>query len=152
MPHDLRHTAASLAVSARANVKAVERMLAHAKASMTLDTYADLFDEYLDGVTNRLDEAIEEITLSPNVSRPQVGAESCWRAMEFREAHPLESFRNRSLTTARARARALDGGDQRLPADGIRVADRSGRCMPGGCARRGCACIRRPVLDLDRAC
>ena len=46
-PHDLRHTAASLAVSAGANVKAVQRMLGHAKASMTLDVYADLFDEDL---------------------------------------------------------------------------------------------------------
>ena len=34
-PHDLRHTAASLAVSVGANVKAVQRMLGHAKASMT---------------------------------------------------------------------------------------------------------------------
>jgi integrase len=41
-PHDLRHTAASVAVSAGANVKAVQRMLGHAKASMTLDVYADL--------------------------------------------------------------------------------------------------------------
>ncbi|WP_431233554.1 tyrosine-type recombinase/integrase [Mycolicibacterium psychrotolerans] len=57
-PHDLRHTAASLAVSARANVKAVQRMLGHAKASMTLDTYADLFDEDLDEVADRLDAAI----------------------------------------------------------------------------------------------
>jgi integrase len=31
-PHDLRHTAASLAVSAGANLKAVQRMLGHAKA------------------------------------------------------------------------------------------------------------------------
>jgi integrase len=57
-PHDLRHTAASLAVSASANVKAVQRMLGHAKASMTLDVYADLFDEDLDGVADRLDVAI----------------------------------------------------------------------------------------------
>lgn len=57
-PHDLRHTAASLAVSANANVKAVQRMLGHAKASMTLDVYADLFDEDLDEVAGRLDEAI----------------------------------------------------------------------------------------------
>jgi integrase len=57
-PHDLRHTAASLAVSAGANVKAVQRMLGHAKASMTLDVYADLFDEDLDGVADRLDAAI----------------------------------------------------------------------------------------------
>jgi integrase len=58
-PHDLRHTAASLAVSAGANVKAVQRMLGHAKASMTLDVYADLFDEDLDGVADRLDAAIQ---------------------------------------------------------------------------------------------
>lgn len=58
-PHDLRHTAASLAISVRANVKAVQRMLGHAKASMTLDTYADLFDEDLDEVADRLNEAIQ---------------------------------------------------------------------------------------------
>ena len=57
-PHDLRHTAVSLAVSAGANVKAVQRMLGHANASMTLDVYADLFDEDLDGVADRLDTAI----------------------------------------------------------------------------------------------
>ena len=49
VPHDLRHTAASLAVSAGANVKAVQRMLGHDKASMTLH-YADLFDDDLDNV------------------------------------------------------------------------------------------------------
>lgn len=57
-PHDLRHTAASLAVSAGANVKAVQRMLGHAKASMTLDTYADLFDDDLDAVAVNLNAAI----------------------------------------------------------------------------------------------
>lgn len=56
-PHDLRHTAASLAISSGANVKAVQRMLGHASASMTLDTYADLFDDDLDGVATALDEA-----------------------------------------------------------------------------------------------
>ena len=35
VPHELRHTAASLAVSAGANVKAVQRMLGHASAAMT---------------------------------------------------------------------------------------------------------------------
>jgi integrase len=57
-PHDLRHTAASLAVSAGANPKAVQRMLGHAKASMTMDTYADLFEDDLDDVADRLDAAI----------------------------------------------------------------------------------------------
>ncbi|WP_237568693.1 tyrosine-type recombinase/integrase [Mycolicibacterium lacusdiani] len=56
-PHDLRHTAASLAVSAGANVKAVQRMLGHASAAMTLDLYADLFDDDLDAVAVALDKA-----------------------------------------------------------------------------------------------
>lgn len=55
--HDLRHTAASLAISAGANVKAVQRMLGHASAAMTLDTYADLFDDDLDAVAEALDVA-----------------------------------------------------------------------------------------------
>lgn len=56
-PHDLRHTAASLAISAGANVKAVQRMLGHASAAMTLDTYADLFDDDLDSVAAALSRA-----------------------------------------------------------------------------------------------
>ncbi|MCI0156385.1 site-specific integrase [Leifsonia shinshuensis] len=52
--HDLRHTAASLAISAGANVKAVQRMLGHASAAMTLDVYADLFDDDLDAVGDAL--------------------------------------------------------------------------------------------------
>jgi integrase len=54
-PHGLRHTAASLAVGAGANVKAVQRMLGHASAAMTLDTYADLFDDDLTAVADALD-------------------------------------------------------------------------------------------------
>ena len=56
-PHELRHTAASLAISAGANVKAVQRMLGHAKASVTLDVYADLFEEDLDAVAVSLNAA-----------------------------------------------------------------------------------------------
>ena len=37
------------------NVKAVQRMLGHASAAMTLDRYADLFDDDLDDVADRLD-------------------------------------------------------------------------------------------------
>jgi hypothetical protein len=47
-PHDLRHTAASPAIGAGANVKALQRMLGHAKASITRDTNADLSDTDLD--------------------------------------------------------------------------------------------------------
>lgn len=59
-PHDLRHTAASFAVSAGANVKAVQRMLGHSSAAMTLDVYAELFDDDLDAVAIALDAAVSK--------------------------------------------------------------------------------------------
>lgn len=55
--HDLRHTAASLSVATGTNVKVIQRMLGHASAAMTLDTYADLFDNDLDVVADALDQA-----------------------------------------------------------------------------------------------
>jgi len=54
-PHELRHTAASLAVKAGANGKALQRMLGHPSAAITLDAYADLFDDDLDAVGGSLD-------------------------------------------------------------------------------------------------
>jgi integrase len=54
-PHELRHTAASLAVASGASVKAVQRMLGHASAAMTLDVNAGLFEDDLDGVADRMD-------------------------------------------------------------------------------------------------
>lgn len=56
-PHDLRHTAASLAISAGANIKALQQMLGHASAAMTLDRYADLFEDDLDAVAAALHRA-----------------------------------------------------------------------------------------------
>jgi integrase len=58
-PHDLRDTAASLAVAAGASVKPVQRMLGHASAAMTLDVYAGLFDDELDDVADRMGAAAE---------------------------------------------------------------------------------------------
>lgn len=59
-PHDLRHTAASLAISAGANLKAVQTMLRHASAVPTLDTYADLFPDDLELVSAALVAARRE--------------------------------------------------------------------------------------------
>jgi len=56
-PHDLRHTAASLAVASGANVKSVQRMLGHASAAMTLDVYSGLFDDDLTALADRMDAA-----------------------------------------------------------------------------------------------
>ncbi|WKG03055.1 site-specific integrase [Mycolicibacterium sp. HK-90] len=59
--HDLRHTAASLAISAGANVKAVQTMLGHKSAALTLDTYADLFPDDLEAVADAFDSAVEAL-------------------------------------------------------------------------------------------
>ena len=56
-PHALRHTAASLAIASGADVKVVQRMLGHASASMTLDTYGHLFEDRLDEVASAMDAA-----------------------------------------------------------------------------------------------
>lgn len=53
--HDLRHTAASLAVHSGASVKTVQRMLGHASAALTLDIYSGLFDQELSDVAARMD-------------------------------------------------------------------------------------------------
>jgi integrase len=55
VPHDLRHTAASLAISAGASVKAVQRMLGHSSAQITLDRYSHLFDDDLETLADNMD-------------------------------------------------------------------------------------------------
>lgn len=54
-PHDLRHTAASLAISKGANPKAVQKMLGHQSAAMTMDIYAGLFPDDLETVAEAMD-------------------------------------------------------------------------------------------------
>jgi integrase len=56
VPHDLRDTAASLAISAGASIKAVQRMLGHASAKVTLDIYGGLFEEDLEILADALEE------------------------------------------------------------------------------------------------
>jgi len=78
-PHELRHTAASLAVSAGANVKAVQRMLGHASAAMTLDVYSGLFDDDLDGVAERLDAGARVYSMCTDAPVVPLAAESAGR-------------------------------------------------------------------------
>jgi integrase len=55
--YDLRHTAASLMIRQGASVKAVQRQLGHATASITLDVYGHLFPDELDALAGRLADA-----------------------------------------------------------------------------------------------
>jgi hypothetical protein len=56
-PHELRHTAASLAIASGADVKVVQQMLGHSSATMTMDTYGHLFENRLDDVAEAMDAA-----------------------------------------------------------------------------------------------
>jgi integrase len=56
-PHELRHTAASLAIASGADVKVVQQMLGHKSAVMTLDQYGHLFGDRLDVVADAMDAA-----------------------------------------------------------------------------------------------
>ena len=70
VPHGLRHTTASLAISAGANVKVVQRLLGHATAAMTLDRYGHLLSEDLAGVAYALGKTIESTAVSLRYSGP----------------------------------------------------------------------------------
>lgn len=48
--HELRHTAASLAIQAGANVKSLQNMLGHESAALTLDRYGHLYGSDVDAV------------------------------------------------------------------------------------------------------
>ena len=61
-------------MSAGADVKAVQRMPGHAKASMTLDVYADPFDDDLDSVAESLGCG-DQICCGP--AADQVGSMTC---------------------------------------------------------------------------
>lgn len=75
-PHELRHTAASLAVSAGGNIMAVQRMLGHASAAVTLDVYSGLFDDDLDAVAERLNQVLAPSVRPVPVDAPTPGQAS----------------------------------------------------------------------------
>ena len=72
VPHELRHTAASLAIASGADVKVVQQMLGHKSATMTLDLYGHLFPDRLDEVADALDAAARAARVAPLLPRGQV--------------------------------------------------------------------------------
>jgi integrase len=58
--HDLRQTAASLMILQGASIKAVQKQLGHATASITLDTYGHLFPDELEALAGRVEDARAE--------------------------------------------------------------------------------------------
>jgi integrase len=80
VPHALRHTAASLAIAAGADVKVVQQMLGHKSATMTLDLYGHLFESRLDEVADRLDAAANAAVARPLPKPSAFGREHALRS------------------------------------------------------------------------
>ena len=70
-PHELRHTAASLAIAYGADIKVVQQMLGHHSATMTMDTYGHLFDNRLSEVSDALDAARTSQGVTSKVGPPE---------------------------------------------------------------------------------
>ncbi|NGO67137.1 tyrosine-type recombinase/integrase [Streptomyces boncukensis] len=94
-PHKLRHTAASLAIAAGADVKVVQTMLGHKSAVMTLDLYGHLWPDRLDEVADRLEEGRQLI-----LERRRVLARVGGLFTVLRERRAAEDERDRAETSA----------------------------------------------------
>ncbi|WP_205873469.1 site-specific integrase [Mycobacterium camsae] len=70
--HELRHTAASLAIRSGANVKALQNMLGHASAGLTLDRYGHLYDSDVDALGHAIDAEIS-VTCGHGVGTGAIG-------------------------------------------------------------------------------
>ena len=60
-PHDLRHTAGTVAIAGGADVKSVQGFLGHATASFTLDTYAHVSEMMMNDTSERMQNYYENI-------------------------------------------------------------------------------------------
>ena len=58
--HELRHTAVSMAIAGGADVYVVQRMVGHASATTTLDSYGHLWDHGLDAAAEAIEQHMEK--------------------------------------------------------------------------------------------
>ena len=77
--HDLRHTTASLAIAAGADVKLLQSMLGHASAVMTFDRYGHLMPGRSEDVADRLDVLARAAVSEPVRPAMRLDAPGFWR-------------------------------------------------------------------------
>ena len=65
VPHELRHTCASLAIAGGANIKVLQRLMGHKTATMTLDRYGHLFPDDLGRIADAFDSAADVLRTEP---------------------------------------------------------------------------------------
>ena len=61
-PHDLRHTAATVAIASGADIKSVQDLLGHATASFTLNVYAHSSDQMKKDTAARMQSYYDNLT------------------------------------------------------------------------------------------
>ena len=61
-PHDLRHTAATVAIASGADIKSVQDLLGHATASFTLNVYAHTSDRMKQDTAARMQSYYDNLT------------------------------------------------------------------------------------------
>ncbi|WP_264015234.1 tyrosine-type recombinase/integrase [[Mycobacterium] manitobense] len=59
VPHELRHTCATMAIAAGANIKVLQKLMGHKTATLTWDRYGHLYPDDLDAVAAAFDDAAE---------------------------------------------------------------------------------------------
>ena len=62
-PHDLRHTAATVAIASGADIKSVQDMLGHATASFTLNVYAHTSEQMMTDTAARMQSYYENLSV-----------------------------------------------------------------------------------------
>jgi integrase len=77
--HDLRHSAASIAINRGANVLQVQNMLGHSSATVTLDTYSHVYPALAEQLREDLDAAYRESDITSRDNRSTAVA-NIWRA------------------------------------------------------------------------
>lgn len=61
-PHDLRHTAATVAIASGADIKSVQELMGHATSSFTLDVHAHASDRMLTDTANRMQRYYDSLS------------------------------------------------------------------------------------------
>jgi len=72
-PHELRHTTASLALSAGANIKVLQALMGHKTATLTLDRYGHLMSDDLGPIADALDAGALAAAASLRPQTPDSG-------------------------------------------------------------------------------
>ena len=60
-PHDLRHTAATVAIASGADIKSVQSLLGHATASFTLNFYAHTSEKMMEDTAARVQNYYDQL-------------------------------------------------------------------------------------------